>query len=121
MKLLVTLIALAAANASAATFLVPSDASLVRASKAVVVATAGESHSRYAPGGWIETVTRLRVDEAIKGRLSTGDWIDVTELGGAVGNVAYVVPGSPQYAAGERVLLFLETNDREEWVSKNMV
>lgn len=121
MKRLVTLIALAAANASAATFLVPSDASLVRASQAVVVATAGESHSRYAPGGWIETVTNLRVDEAIKGRLSAGDSIDVTELGGAVGNVAYVVPGSPQYAAGERVLLFLETNDRGEWVSKNMV
>ncbi|HEY8131950.1 MAG TPA: M57 family metalloprotease [Thermoanaerobaculia bacterium] len=110
-----------ASAASAATFLVPSDESLVRASKAIVVATAGASHSRYAPGGWIETVTAMRVDEAIKGELRSGDAFEVTELGGAVGQIAYVVAGSPQYAAGERVLLFLETNDRGEWVSKNMV
>jgi hypothetical protein len=121
MKRLLFLVTLAAANASAATFLVPTDESLVRASTAIVVATAGQSHSRYAPGGWIETVTELRVEEAIKGPLRSSDAIEVTELGGAVGQIAYVVPGSPQYSAGERVLLFLETNDRGEWVSKNMV
>ena len=115
------IVCLITSAASAATFLVPSDESLVRASKAIVVATAGDSHSRYAPGGWIETVTELRVDEAIKGPLRSGEAIEVTELGGAVGQIAYVVPGSPQYSAGERVLLFLETNDRGEWVSKNMV
>ncbi|HMC21119.1 MAG TPA: hypothetical protein VKL19_04685, partial [Thermoanaerobaculia bacterium] len=121
MKRLLVLATLTATAASAATFLVPSDESLVRASKAIVVATAGESHTRYAPGGWIETLTELRVDEAIKGPLRSGEAIEVTELGGAVGQIAYVVPGSPHYPAGERVLLFLETNDRGEWVSKNMV
>jgi hypothetical protein len=109
---------LAASTASAATFLVPSDEALARASKAIVVATAGDSHARWAPGGWIETVTEFRVDEAIKGRLP--DVIQVTELGGQIGEIAYTVAGSPRYTPGERVLLFLETNDRGEWVSKNM-
>jgi hypothetical protein len=121
MKRLLALAAFATTSAIAATFLVPTDETLVRASKAIVVATAGESHSRRAPGGWIETVTSLRVDEAIKGPMQTGEMIDVVELGGAIGDIAYTVPGSPQYEAGERVLLFLETNDRNEWVSKNMV
>ena len=121
MKRLILILTFAAASAPAATFLVPSDETLVRASMAIVVATPGESYSRYAPGGWIETVTELRVDEAIKGTVRTGDTITVTELGGVVGDIGYVVPGSPQYAKGERALLFLETNDRGEWVSKNMV
>jgi hypothetical protein len=120
MKRTLLAVCLAAANASAATFLVPSDAELVRASKAIVVATAGSSASRFAPGGWIETVTEMRVDEAIKGPIDTGDIIHVTELGGIVNRLAYVVPGSPRYGPGERVLLFLETNSRGEWVSKNM-
>ena len=113
-------IALAASAANAATFLVPDDASLVRASRAIVVATAGDAYTRWAPGGWIETVTALHVDEAIKGPVATGETIDVTELGGQIGTLTDVVPGSPRYAPGERVLLFLETNDRGDWVSKDM-
>lgn len=113
-------LALLTSVAHAATFLVPSDRVLVTASKAIVVAVAGESHGRWAPGGWIETVTELRVDEAIKGPIAAEETIRVTELGGVVGEIGYVVAGSPRYSAGERVLLFLETNDRGEWVAKNM-
>ncbi len=113
-------LAFAAASARAATFLVPSDAALVRASKAIVVATAADSYSRVAPGGWIETVTEMRIEEEIKGPLRDGETIAVTELGGAIGQIAYTVAGSPRYAPGERILLFLETNGRGEWVSKNM-
>jgi hypothetical protein len=111
---------LVASTARAATFIVPSDRDLVTASKAIVVATAATSHGRRAPGGWIETVTELRIDEAIKGPLAAGESIRVTELGGMVGDIGYIVAGSPRYAEGERVLLFLETNDRGEWVAKNM-
>ncbi|HEV7570805.1 MAG TPA: M57 family metalloprotease [Thermoanaerobaculia bacterium] len=109
-----------ASGARAATFIVPSDRALVTASKAIVVATAGTSHGRRAPGGWIETVTELRVEEAIKGPVVAGESIRVTELGGMVGDIGYIVAGSPKYAEGESVLLFLETNDRGEWVAKNM-
>jgi hypothetical protein len=112
---------LIAADVNAATFLVPTDRTLVTASKAIVVATAGESHGRWAPGGWIETVTDLRIDEAIKGPVTAGETIHVTELGGVAGEVRYIVAGSPKYAPGQRTLLFLETNDRGEWVAKNMV
>jgi hypothetical protein len=104
----------------AATFIVPSDRVLVTASKAIVVAVAGESHAHWAPGGWIETVTELRIEEAIKGAITAGETIQVTELGGVVGKTGYFVAGSPRYAAGERVLVFLETNDRGDWVAKNM-
>lgn len=121
MQRLLFLAAFVASTASAATFIVPTDEGLVRASKAIIVGTAGESHGRWAPGGWIETVTELRIDESIKGPIEPGRSINVTELGGAVGEIAYTVPGSPRYAPGERVLLFLETNSRGEWVSKNMV
>ena len=121
MKRLFALAAFAATSAFSATFIVPSDASLVRTSKAIVVATAGESYSRWAAGGWIETVTPIRVDEAIKAPLGTGEKIDVVELGGLIGDIGYTVPGSPRYEAGKRVLLFLDKNDRQEWVSKSMV
>src|SRR5713226_6603256 len=120
MRRVLFVLALIAANASAATFLVPKDDDLVRGATAIIAATAGSSTSRYAPGGWIETVTEMRVEEGIKGNVHAGDVIHVTELGGEVNGVAYVVPGSPQYRPGERVLLFMETNDRGEWVSKNM-
>ena len=44
----------------------------------------------------------------------------MVELGGMVGSLHYAVAGSPTYQPGERVLLFLDTNDRGEWVSKAM-
>src|SRR2546423_4160795 len=119
MKRLAVVFLLAAMPAGAATFPVPEDRALVDASTAIVVATAAESRGRFAAGGWIETVTTLHVDEVIKGSLAL-DAIDVVELGGAVGNVGYAVAGAPRYDTGERVLLFLETNDRGEWVAKNM-
>ena len=109
----------AAARLHAASFIVPDDKALVRASKAVVIATAGESHSQWT-SRWIETVTTMHVDDAIRGPLHDGDTFEVTELGGTVGAMSYVVPGSPAYANGARVLLFLETNDRGAWCAKNM-
>src|SRR5712692_5913130 len=101
MKQLFFLAALVALPASAATFLVPTDEALVRASGAIIVATAGDSHGRWATGGWIETVTTLRVNEAIKGPISAGQMIEVTELGGGVGEIHYIVPGSPSYEPGQ--------------------
>src|SRR5437016_10201955 len=98
----VIVLILLASTSHAATFIVPSDRALVTASKAIVVATAGTSHGRWAPGGWIETVTGLRVEEAIKGPVAAGETIHVTELGGMVGGIGYVVAGSPKYAEGQR-------------------
>jgi len=92
---------------------------MIVVSKAIVVATAGESHARWAPGGWIETVTTMHAEEVIKGRV--GETFEVVELGGTIDGITYLVAGAPRYAPGERVLLMLETNDRGEWAAKNMV
>jgi len=109
-----------ATRLNAASFIVPDDKALVRASKAVVIATAGESRSQWNMRGWIETVTTMHVDEAIRGPLHDGETFEVTELGGTVGAMSYIVPGSPAYASGARVLLFLETTSRGAWCAKNM-
>src|SRR5258708_5004913 len=109
---------LASGRLRAATFLVADDATLVTASRAVVAGTVGASHGRWAAGGWIETVTAIEVDEVIKG--DPGAEIDVVELGGIVDGVGYMVAGAAHFTPGEHVLLFLETNDRGEWVPKNM-
>jgi hypothetical protein len=115
----VPLALLLAANARAATFLVPDDATLVRASRAIVSGVAGASHGRRA-AGWIETVTTIHVDEVMKGTLAAGGDLDVVELGGEVDGIGYAVAGAARFTPGERVLLFLETNSRGEWVPKNM-
>ena len=109
-----------AASVNAATFIVPDDRTLVDSSTAIVIATAGKSHGQWAAGGWIETVTAMRVDEAIKGPLHRGEAFEVAELGGVAGDAGYAVPGSPQYREGERLLLFLEENDRGAWAAKSM-
>src|SRR5450756_2037418 len=114
------LIGLFAAAADAATFVVPTDKALVQEAKAIVVASAGASHARWAPRGWIETATSMRVEEAIKGPLRAGDTFDVVELGGVVDGVGYAVPGSPAYAEGDRLLLFADMNTRGDWVAKSM-
>jgi Dual-action HEIGH metallo-peptidase len=114
------LIGFFAAAADAATFVVPTDKALVHEAKAIVVASAGASHARWAPGGWIETATSMRVEEAIKGPLRAGDTFDVVELGGVVDGVGYAVPGSPAYAEGDRLLLFADMNTRGDWVAKSM-
>jgi hypothetical protein len=114
------LLAFLAATADAATFVVPTDKALVRESAAIVLATAGASHARWAPGGWIETVTSMHVDEAIKGSLRAGDAFEIVELGGVVDGVGYAVAGSPAYADGDRLLLFADVNNRGSWVAKSM-
>ena len=82
--LLVAVLLLAPCALQAATFLVANDATMVRASRAVITGTAGASHGRWAPGGWIETVTNINVEEVIKGPVGTSidvASIDVVELG----------------------------------------
>src|SRR4051812_32306934 len=111
---------LVAAITNGATFLVPSDRDLIADAEAIAVVTAGQAHSRVADGGWIETVTTLHVDEAIKGDVETGTTIDVAELGGVAGNMGYIVAGSPQFARGERALVFLQHDDRGNWTTKAM-
>lgn len=111
---------LIASVARATTYLVGTDADLIRSSAAIVVATAGESISFRSPRGTIETATRMHVDEAIAGPFQTGDEFDVVELGGIVGNTGLAIAGAPRFRAGERTLLMLDTDADGEWTTSGI-
>src|SRR4051812_6416796 len=99
----------------AATYIVPTDAEMIAASKAIVVGTVIDSYSRRAENGLIETVTRVAVEEAIKG-LGSAMTVDVVEWGGHLGD-DWMTADSPVFTNGERVLLFLRANARGDWTS----
>lgn len=120
MKQLLPILLLVASSSQAATYLVAPDDEMIRASKAVVVATAVASHPRWAAGGWIETVTTMRVDEAIAGPFADGQTFDLVEPGGVLDGRGYFAAGAPQFAAGERALLLLENTDRGDWTTKSL-
>ncbi|HKO58345.1 MAG TPA: M57 family metalloprotease [Thermoanaerobaculia bacterium] len=103
-----------------ATLLVAPDDEMIRAARAVVVVTAGPSHVRRAPGGWLETVTTMRVEEGIKGPLHDGDTFEIVELGGVLDGVGFFAAGAPRYAEGERSLILLDLTDRGDWTTMNM-
>lgn len=102
-------------NATGATFIVPEDRALVAKAKAIVVATVVDTHPGVSSSGFPVTVAALAVDEVIKGAMAPGETIELTELGGRRGELAFVVPGSPRYTPGEKVLAFLDRNARGGW------
>jgi hypothetical protein len=100
------LIAPAPASASVAVRLSLDD--LVRASRYVVVATAGERYSVWedlAGGRRMVTYTRLSIDRSIVGQPSRDVW--VRTLGGTIGSIGQYVSGEARLPAGSRSLLFL--------------
>ena len=103
-----------------ATLLAAPDDEMIRSAPAIVVATAGPSHVRRAPGGWLETVTSMHVEEGIKGPLRAGDTFDIVELGGVLDGRGFFAVGAPQYPAGERALILLDHTDRGDWTTRNM-
>jgi len=109
-------------SASAATFIVPSDKELVGKARRIVTATVIDSQSRYTPEGSIETVTVIEVTETLKGGSTIpGERTEIVHIGGAMSNLALVVPGSPNFEKGESVLLFLTRNGRDEWTTVDLV
>lgn len=83
---------------------------LVRASDLIVVARVTASEARYAidaeRGREIHTFTELSVTEWLKG--SGPATVSLEEFGGEVNGVAFLTSGTPTYAVGEEVVVFLE-------------
>jgi hypothetical protein len=102
---LAILLSIAAAAASAATFVVPPDRDLVDRSDLVVVVTVIESYGQQSPLGGIETVTPMVVEEVLKG--NAPQRLDVFEPGGEFEGVSTLIPGSPRFAPGQKALLLL--------------
>ena len=116
----VALLLLAAASSYAVTYIVPSDRDLVRAAEEIVIATGVSSHSHFAADGRLVTTAELKIERALKGSFTAGDTLQLTEIGGQVGNLALNVPGSPRYDAGVRYLVFVRTNNFGETITDSM-
>src|SRR6266851_2051883 len=56
----------------------------------------------------INTYVKVQVSKILKGQLQN-DHIVFKQLGGTVGDNSTVIFGAPEYKAGQRVLLFLDT------------
>ncbi len=94
-----------------ATIIVPTeDHHLIRQASTIVLGqiTRIDSHW-YAAKTQIYTHVGVRVEEVLKGELSEPE-ITVKQLGGTVGGLRSWIFGSPEFALGERVLLFLTAN-----------
>lgn len=101
----------------AATYIVPADAEMIAASKAIVVGTVVDAYTRRAETGLIETVTRIAVEERVKGIDAGTRFVEIVQWGGQLGDEWMAESGAPSFAKDERVLLFLRRNARGEWTS----
>lgn len=95
--------------AQATTIVLPTDEQLIAKSPVIVDGTVLSSMAVDRDGAiWTDTV--VEVAQAMKG--SVEGTITVRERGGVVGDRITMLYGAPEYAAGERVLLFLEPSPR---------
>jgi hypothetical protein len=95
-----------AGRAAAMTYRPLSDENLVVASALIVIGEVEQVAGARLADGRIVTQTEVHVDESLKGRVASPR-ILVTEPGGRLRNVTVRIPGVPEFAPGERVLLFL--------------
>jgi hypothetical protein len=113
-SLVVTLLLLLSGSATAATFVVPTDDELVLKADAIATGTVEGSFVQEV-GGTIETVVEVRIDRGFKGSVKKDELVRVVTLGGVIGDRGVLVPGEARYAAGERVLVFLDRDEKGRW------
>lgn len=104
---------LLAATATAGTFIVPGDDELVVKATAVITGTVQGSFAQQAEST-IETINEIRVERTLKGTIRGGSLLPVVTMGGVLEGRGVLVPGEAQFHPGERVLLFL-TSDNGRW------
>lgn len=99
-----------ASMASATTVLKLSLKDLAKKSDTIVRATVEDEVARYDANKEIYTYFTLKVLEPVKGS-HKDDVITIRQLGGVVGNIASIVPGTPTFKKGEEVVVFLTQKD----------
>src|SRR5688572_790785 len=117
---LTIVVILLATGASAATFVVPSDTHMVGLSKTIVSGTVQTSWTEQSEEGAIETITKVTVEDVLKGSLDKSE-IQIYALGGTVGERTMHVPGMPRFRDGQKVILFLNETKPDRWVVVNLV
>lgn len=111
------LITLLAAPGFASTIAPPYNlGEIARISRTVVLAEALSSHSELR-GEIPYTVTTFRAVERVAGE-RLGTTFAVETKGGVVEDLGYAVPGTPQFAKGDRYLLFLDRAANGNWQLK---
>lgn len=108
------LLLLLSSAAYATTYVVPQDRLLIGAAKAIVTGTVIDVYARRVPDGNLQTVTRLLVDERIKG-IGTARTIEVVQWGGHLGDEWMMQSDAPVLTRGERFLLLLDRDARGDW------
>lgn len=117
---LIAPVLLFAASLHAATFVVPTDRAMIDRAELIVTATTLKSYSQVSASGAIETVTPIVVEDVLKGR-APATTLNVHEPGGELGNLSTVIPGSPRFESGQRVLLLLRKTGPERWSVAELV
>jgi len=104
-----TALGLIGSSASAAVVLKLDVSDLTSLSHAVIVGQVVDTRSQWnGKHEYIQTFTRIRVEEVAKGRARSGQIITVRELGGSVGDHNGALIGGATYSPGERVLVFAQ-------------
>lgn len=107
---LAVLALLATSPASATTVKKMSLRDLATKSNAIALAKVEDATARYDSNKEIYTYVTLRVLEPVKGPKADA-LITIRQLGGVVGDIASIVPGTPTFKTGEEVVVFLTKND----------
>lgn len=98
-----------AQSSIATTAILPPDDDLIVGARVIVTGKVLSIESSFdEQQGRIFTYIKLKVQEVIKGQI-TERKIVIKELGGHVGDRVSVVYGNPEFAVGERVLVYLDT------------
>ncbi len=108
-----------ASRGVATTFVVPEDEQLIQRAEMIVTGRVLDTATRLV-GEEVVTEIRIAPDEILKGGIA-GGVIVVVESGGIFGDRGNWVYGTPIYAAGERVLVFLDRSKRNELKTSNML
>jgi hypothetical protein len=83
---------------------------LAKKSDTIVRATVVDETARYDANKEIYTYFTLRVLEPVKGS-AKDEVITIRQIGGVVGTIASIVPGTPSFKKGEEVVVFLTQRD----------
>jgi hypothetical protein len=117
----VVAILLSIVSLQAATFVVPPDAALIDAADDIVIGTAVTSVVERNERGAIVTRSTLRIEQVLKGHRSVDSYLVLTERGGRLGDTIKYIPGTPQYVAGERYLVFTDASAERDVTTLVMV
>jgi hypothetical protein len=100
-----------ARSTEATTAVMLTDEELITSSRVILTGEIKSSKARWdADRRNIYTYVKVRVSKVIKGQIRS-ERIVFKQLGGTVGGESSVIYGTPEFKAGQRVLLFLNTAD----------